>query len=88
VTLRYVAASLALIVAWFVLAYCLTKAMLLRLQEVICDPWAVLSVVFAYTMAMVASIVVLLVGLVILEVVAGRSNAYIPEAYARVGEKA
>jgi hypothetical protein len=54
---------------------------------VICDPWAVLSVVFAYTMAMVASIVVLLVGLVILELVAGRDNAYIPEAYARVGEK-
>jgi hypothetical protein len=88
VTLRYAVASLILIAAWFVLAYCLTKAMLLRLQEVICDPWAVLSVVFAYTMAMVASIVVLLVGLVILELVAGRGNAYIPEAYARVGEKA
>ena len=86
-TLRYAVASLVLIAAWFVLAYCLTKAMLLRLQEVICDPWAVLSVVFAYTMAMVASIVVLLVGLVILELVAGRDNAYIPEAYARVGEK-
>jgi len=88
VTLRYVVASLVLIAAWFVLAYCLTKAMLLKLQQVICDPWAMLSVVFAYTMAMVASIVVLLVGLVILEVVAGRGNAYIPEAYARVGEKA
>ena len=77
-----------LIAAWFVLAYCLTKAMLLKLQQVICDPWAMLAVVLSYTMAMVASIVVLLVGLVILELIAGKSNAYIPEAYARVGEKA
>jgi len=88
VTLRYVAASLILIAAWFVLAYCLTKAMLLKLQQVICDPWAMLAVVLSYTMAMVASIVVLLVGLVILELIAGKSNAYIPEAYAKVGEKA
>ena len=86
--MKYVVASLVLIAAWFVLAYCLTKAMLLKLQEAICDPWAMLSVVFAYTMAMVASIVVLLVGLVILELIAGKSNAYIPEAHARVGEKA
>ena len=77
-----------LIAAWFVLAYCLTKAMLLKLQQVICDPWAMLAVVFSYTMAMVASIVVLLVGLVILELIAGKSNAYIPEAYAKVGDKA
>jgi len=88
VTLRYVAASLVLIAAWFVLAYCLTKAMLLKLQQVICDPWAMLAVVFSYTMAMVASIVVLLVGLVILELIADKSNAYIPEVYAKVGEKA
>jgi len=88
VTLRYVVASLVLIAAWFVLAYCLTKAMLLKLQQVICDPWAMLAVVFSYTMAMVASIVVLLVGLVILELIADKSNAYIPEVYAKVGEKA
>ena len=87
-TLRYVAASLALVAAWFVLAYCLTKAMLLKLQQVICDPWAMLAVVFSYTMAMVASVVVLLVGLAILELLASRDNAYIPEASAKVGEKA
>ena len=87
-TLRYVVASLVLIAAWFVLAYCLTKAMLLKLQQVICDPWAMLAVVLSYTIAMVASIVVLLTGLVILELVASRDNAYIPEAHARVGEKA
>ncbi len=86
--MRYVVASLVLIAAWFVLAYCLTNAMLLKLAAFICDPWAMLSVVFAYTMAMVASIVVLLVGLVILELIADKSNAYIPEVHARAGEKA
>ena len=86
--LRYVAASLVLVAAWFILAYCLTKAMLLRLQQVVCDPWAMLSVVFTYTVAMVASIVVLLAGLAILELLASRSNAYIPEVYARAGEEA
>ena len=87
-TLRYVAASLALIAVWFVLAYCLTEAMLLKLQQVVCDPWAMLAVVFSYTVAMVASIVVLLTGLAILELLAGRDNAYIPEARAKAGEKA
>jgi len=87
VTLRYAAASLALVAAWFVLAYCLTEAMLLKLQQVVCDPWAMLAVVFSYTIAMVASIVVLLAGLAILELLASRGNAYIPEARAGVGEK-
>ena len=86
--LRYVAASLALVAAWFVLAYCLTKAMLLRLQQVVCDPWATLAVVFSYAVAMVASIVVLFVGLAILELLASRGNAYIPEARAKTREEA
>ena len=85
---RYVAASLALVAAWFVLAYCLTKAMLLRLQQVVCDPWATLAVVFSYAVAMVASIVVLFVGLAILELLASRGNAYIPEARAKTREEA
>jgi len=88
VALRYVAASLALVAAWFVLAYCLTKAMLLRLQQVVCDPWATLAVVFSYAVAMVASIVVLFVGLAILELLASRGNAYIPEARAKTREEA
>jgi len=87
VTIRYVAASLALIATWFVLAYCLTKAMLLKLQQVMCDPWAMLAVVFTYAVAMVVSIVVLLAGLAILELLASKDNAYIPEARAGVGEK-
>lgn len=85
--MRYVAASLALIAVWFILAYCLTKAMLLKLQQAICDPWAMLAVVFSYTVAMITSIVVLLVGLAILELLASRDNAYIPEAYAKAGER-
>jgi len=76
VAARYAVLALLLVTAWFALMYALTASMLAKLRNVICDPWASIYVVFAYAVVVVSSMVVLLAGLAILEIMEARSNVY------------